>query len=194
MLSLPLPPSLPPYALGSAKRVEVFDMASWSEVMLMPQEMPEHPSKQPSSVQPSPQHWKEHQSCKKYSFSYNTLLPLHWQITHILSFSVYTKTYNLMTKWEWCTITHAHVCITWIYAMIWYTSVCVVPYQGQFMNFSCFQRLISQSASSGSVPCCCYTLPPWYGHQWCLIFRSGMSVTGLPQIPSEPPCWVSRYS
>ena len=39
-------------------------------------------------------------------------------------------------------------------------TVCVSrPVNGR-MNFLCFQRLISRSASSGSVPRYCYALPP----------------------------------
>ena len=53
------------------------------------------------------------------------------------------------------------------------------------MNFSRFRRLVSRSASSGSVPRHCYTLPLWYRHRGCLVFCSGMSVTDLPRIQSS---------
>ena len=52
-------------------------------------------------------------------------------------------------------------------------------------DFSRFRRLVSRSASSSSVPRCCYTLPLWYRHRGCLVFCSGMSVTDLPQIQSS---------
>ena len=53
-----------------------------------------------------------------------------------------------------------------------------MPVQYEFFWVK-FQRLVSRSASSGSVPRYCCTLPRWYGPWWCLSFCSGIRVTGL---------------
>ena len=107
--------------------------------------------------------------------------------------TVYAKTYNLITIQKWCTITHAclYMCIMRIYAMILYMSIQQFVYHTLSTaewNFLCFQKPISWSTYSGSVPRYYFALPPWYRHWWCFVFRSGMRVTSLPQIqsPSQP--------
>ena len=97
--------------------------------------------------------------------------------------TVYTKIYHLMAY------DYARACMYWagthnnlIYICI---SICVPRPIRERMNFSCFWRLVSWSTFSGSVSRYCYTLPLWYRHQGCLNFRSGMSVTDLPQIQSS---------
>ena len=56
------------------------------------------------------------------------------------------------------------------------------------MNFSRFRRLVSRSASSGSVPRYCYTLPLWYRHRGCLVFCSGTRVTEF-KVPFRQKRW-----
>ena len=102
---------------------------------------------------------------------------------------VYNKTDRLMAKWKYFPAydyarTHTYYAGTRNNLAYIRISIHVPRPTQDRMNFSRFRRLISRSASSGSVPRHCYTLPLWYSHRGCLVFRSGMSVTDLPQIQS----------
>ena len=109
----------------------------------------------------------------------------------ILWYTVYTKTYRLMAKRKWCFPVYDYArartyCAgtrnNLVYVRI---SIRVLRPTQDRMNFSRFRRLVSRSASSGSVPYHCYTLPLWYRHWGYLVFRSGISVTDLPWIQSS---------
>ncbi len=63
------------------------------------------------------------------------------------------------------------------------------------MNFSRFRRLVSRSASSGSVPRYRYTLPLRYRYRGYLVFRSGMRVTDSPPIQSSiQPAKIEKWT
>ena len=105
------------------------------------------------------------QSLKRFE-EVKKALSQRFDVKDLGELTVYAKTYNLMAKWK-CVPTYNCARARMYYASIRnnIVYVCVTisvsrPTRDR-MDFSRFRRLVSQSASSGSVPRYCYTLPSW---------------------------------
>ena len=99
------------------------------------------------------------------------------------SYTVYTKTHPFNGKTEmmfYCVWLRTRAYVLRGYTQYVRISIRVPRPTQDRMNFSRFRRLVSRSASSGSVPRYCYIVPLWYRHRGCLVFGSGTSYWFAP--------------
>ena len=96
----------------------------------------------------------------------------------------------LMDKWKWCVTTYhcAHARMYYVSSRnnIVYVRIAIrVPSPTEDRMDFWFSEARFSKHLEWFCSCYCYTLPPWYRHRGCLVFCSGMSVTGLPRIQSS---------